>query len=406
MIRLTPGLTALMLAAISAIGPLATALYTPAFPTMARVFGVGADQIQLTLTAYMAGLAISQLLYGPLADRFGRRPMLLGGLGLFTLGSIACMLAESIPVLLVFRFLQAFGAASGMVLGRAVVRDTFSNVEATRVLALMGSILAVAPALGPIIGGVLLQFGWQAIFAALVLYGLLALVFVAMALPESLKPEQRQSLSPGMILGNYLSALRNRVFMGHVLAVSSMFAGHFAFVSSASFVLIDAYGVPATRFGLYYLVVIGAFILGNLISARVSGRVSIHSLIVTGAGLSILGGSLMSLLVFGGAEHPLQVVAPQLITGFGAGLLVAPCIAGALMPFPHMAGTASALLGFLQMGAAALSTALLGYLYDGTARPMALAIALCGVGTLTAYLLLVGRAGQPGAENEPLKSSG
>ncbi|MCP1366984.1 Bcr/CflA family efflux MFS transporter, partial [Halomonas sp. BBD48] len=238
MIKLTSPIAVVVLAAMVAMGPLATSMYLPAFPAMAETFGVGADRIQLTLSAYMIGLAVAQLLCGPLADRFGRKPLLLIGMALFCLGSVGCMFADSIAVLFGYRFLQAFGAASGMVLAQAMIRDTFAPVDAAKKLAYMASTTAVAPALAPVAGGALLvAFGWPSIFLALALYAALTLAVVGVGLPESLPRERRQTLHPRTVAGNYLAAISHRTFLAHALAVSLMFAGHYGFMSGAPFVL-------------------------------------------------------------------------------------------------------------------------------------------------------------------------
>lgn len=390
MIRHTaPGMV-LLLAAMTALGPLATSMYLPAFPAMTRAFGVGADQIQLTLSVYMIGLAVAQLVSGPLADRFGRKPLLLTGMALFALGSLGCMLAETITTLLAYRFLQAFGAAAGMVLSQAVVRDTFAPSDAARMLAYMGSTAALAPAVAPLVGGALLvQFGWPAIFAVLMAYAALTLAVVSVTLPESLPPERRQPLHPRVVLTNYRTVIGNRNFLGHALAVSLMFAGHYGFMSGAPFVLIELFGVPEAQFGWYFMFVVGAFITGSLAGARLLPRCGARRLVIAGSALLALAGALMVSLALLGAGSPAALIGPQLVYAIGAGLIMPQLIAGALMPFHHMAGTAAALLGFIQMGAAGVTSALVGRLYDGTALPMAAIITLAGAGALTVYLLLI-----------------
>ncbi|GAB2788831.1 multidrug effflux MFS transporter [Halomonas shantousis] len=402
MIRLTSPLAVLVLAAMVALGPLATSMYLPAFPAMAQAFGVGADQIQLTLSAYMIGLAVAQLVSGPLSDRFGRKPLLLTGMLLFALGSAGCMLAENIHVLIGFRFLQAFGAAGGMVLAQAVVRDTFAPTDAARTLAYMGSTTALAPAIAPIAGGALLvAFGWSSIFFALALYAALMLAVVSVGLPESLPLDRRQTLHPATVLRNYRSVAQSRIFLGHALAVSLMFAGHYGFMSGAPFVLIEIFGVAEANFGWYFLFVVAAFITGNLLGARLGTRVGGHRLIVFGASLLTLAGAVMVACLLARISSVAAIIAPQVVYAIGAGLMMPQLIAGALMPFHHMAGTAAALMGFIQMGAAAMTSGLVGRLYDGTAQPMALIIALSGASALAVYLLLIRKPIMGTAEAAP-----
>ncbi|MHB0774843.1 multidrug effflux MFS transporter [Halomonas sp. WWR20] len=407
MIKLTSPLAVFVLAAMVALGPLATSMYLPAFPAMARSFDVGADRIQLTLSAYMIGLAVAQLVSGPLSDRFGRKPLLLTGMALFCLGSVGCMLSDSIGMLIGFRFLQAFGAAGGMVLAQAVVRDTFAPINAAKTLAYMGSTTALAPAIAPIAGGALLVvFGWSSIFLALALYAALMLAVVGAGLPESLPLDRRQTLHPRSVLRNYRAVAQSRIFLGHALAVSLMFAGHYAFMSGAPFVLIDIFGVPESRFGWYFLLVVAAFITGNLLGARLGARFGGHRLIIFGASLLTLAGAVMVACLLAKSSSVVAVIAPQLVYAIGAGLMMPQLIAGALMPFHHMAGTAAALMGFLQMGGAAITSGLVGRLYDGTAQPMALIIALSGASALAVYLLLIRKPVMTSAEAEAAPDAG
>lgn len=389
MIKLTSPIAVVVLAAMVAMGPLATSMYLPAFPAMAEAFGVGADRIQLTLSAYMIGLAVTQLLCGPLADRFGRKPLLLAGMALFCLGSVGCMFSDSIQMLFGYRFFQAFGAASGMVLSQAMIRDTFEPINAAKKLAYMGSTTAVAPALAPVAGGALLvAFGWPSIFLALAIYAALTLAVVSIGLPESLPRDRRQPLHPRTVLGNYVLAISNRTFLAHALAVSLMFAGHYGFMSGAPFVLIELFGVPEAHFGWYFLFVVAAFITGNLLGARLTARVGGHRLILAGGSLLVLAGVLVVSLVASGTDAVAAVIGPQVIYAIGSGMMMPQLIAGALAPFQHMAGTAASTLGFIQMGSAAASSALVGRLYNGTALPMVLIIALAGAGALIIYLSL------------------
>lgn len=390
MISLTSPAAVFLLAAMVALGPLATSMYLPAFPAMAQAFDVGADKIQLTLSAYMIGLAVAQLVYGPLADRFGRRPVLLGGLTLFSLGSIGCMSAESINTLLGYRFAQAFGAAAGMVLAQAVVRDTFEPLDAARRLGYMASTTALAPALAPVAGGVLLvQFGWPSIFLVLTIIAALVLIAVGCLLPESLPRNRRQTLHPLTVLRNYAAVTKSCTFLGHGLAMSLMFAGHYGFISGAPFVLINIFGVPEHQFGWYFMFVVGAFIVSSLVGAKLGHHFGSRCLILAGGTLLASAGILMATLVLVGTGSAVAVIGPQVIYALGAGLMMPQLIAGALMPFQRMAGTAAATLGFSQMSAAAAASALVGKLHDGTALPMTLTIAFAGIGTIVIYLALI-----------------
>ncbi len=387
---LTSRYTVIFLAMIMALAPLASATYIPAFPQIGAALNASAADVQLTLSTYMLGMAIAQPLYGPLADRWGRKPLILLGTALFTLASLGCMLSPSIEWLIACRFLQAFGAAGGLVLSQAIVRDVFQPIQAARMLAYISGVQAMAPAVGPLLGGaILLGLGWRPIFALFLLLGVLIILTVLAQLHETLGLERRQPISPRVILGNYRKVLGNRTFLGHSLALSFMTGGFYSFMSGAPFVLIELRGIPAAQFGGYYLLTILGFIAGSFVTARLSMHLASQRMVMLGAMLLAGAGMTMLALELNGLRTLWTVLGPQILFTFGSGLLMAHLISGALLPFPGMAATAAAAMGFLQMSAGALTSALVGKAYDGSALPMALLVAGCGVGALLSYLLLV-----------------
>lgn len=388
MIQLTSPIAVVLFAAIMALAPLASVIYMPAFPAMARAFDVGADQVQLTLSTYMVGMAVAQPVYGPLADRFGRKPLIVTGIVLFILASIGCMLATDIDTIIVFRFIQAFGAASGLVLAQAMIRDTYKPIDAARMLAYAGGVQAIAPAAGSVLGGIILtQLGWRAIFAFLVAAALVVIFLVVTGLPETLRHDKRQSLNVRTILKNYRHALGSRMFLSHALALGLMMGGFYAFMAGSPFILIDLLGIPESAFGWYYLLIVVGFIFGSFLAARIGRRFGSHTLIVTGGTALVLGGGAMVMFELIDVHSVAAVLGPQILYSFGGGVMMAQLIAGALMPFPGMAGTAAASLGLIQMSCAASASALVGYIYNGTALPMATTIALAGTGALALYLV-------------------
>jgi DHA1 family bicyclomycin/chloramphenicol resistance-like MFS transporter len=389
-LKLRSPATVLLLAALTALGPLATDMYLPALPAIARGLNAGADQVQLTLSLYMAGFAISQLLCGPLSDHYGRKPILLAGFSIFTAASVLCALAPNIETLLLGRFLQSFGGAVGPVLGRAAVRDIYQPLEAGRILAYM----ATAMALAPIGGGLLLLFyGWDSIFLVLAAWGVMVIALLALALPEPLPATRRQPIRPGVILSNFRMLLGERRFIGYSLSNACAFAGLFAFLSGSSFVLIEFLGIPPTSYGFYFAVGVAGFMVGSLIGGHFSRRCGIDRLILAGAALTTLGGSLMAALAWAELYSVAAIVLPHAVFMAGVGILMPLTMAGALADFPQCAGAASSLFGFIQMTSAATVGALVGQLHDGTSRTMALAIGLAGTGALLSYLMLV-RSGE------------
>lgn len=390
MLRLTSPATIVVLAALTALGPLATDMYLPAMPAMADAMATGTEQVQLTLSLYMAGFALAQLFCGPISDRFGRRPVMIAGFLLFLVASLLCAFAPSIEWLLAGRFLQAFGGAAGPVLGRAAVRDIYGPIEAGRVLSYMASTMAMAPALAPVVGaGLLLFFGWQSVFLMLSLYAVIMLLILALLMPEPLPAERRQSIAPGVILANYRMLLTQRSFLGYTLVNASGFSGLFAFLSGSSFVLIEYMGLTPSQYGIGFILIVAGFFSGTLISGRYSHRLGRDRLLLLATLLCALAGTTMAVLALSGVHKPWAVVGPHVLFLFGFGIVMPQSMAGALAPNPQCAGSASSLFGFLQMTIAALSGALVGQFHDGTSRTMAVAIALGGILSLASYLGLI-----------------
>jgi DHA1 family bicyclomycin/chloramphenicol resistance-like MFS transporter len=375
-----------LLTALVALGPISTDLYLPSLPAIRAQFGVNEGLTQLTLSLFMAGFAVSQLAYGPLSDRFGRRPVLLGGLGLYIGASLACFLAPSIGVLIAARAVQAMGACAGPVLGRAMVRDLVGPERAAVLLSYIGMAMALAPAVGPMLGGYLqVAFGWRAAFAALMGVATLLALTVALALPETNRHRNARATQPRVLLATYRELMADPVYRGYVATLALTFAGLFSFISGAAFVLIEAVGLSPDAFGLSFATIVLGYILGNFLSSRYTRRFGHDRMIAGGLGCVLAGGLPMAALALAGVQTAAAVVAPMALFMIGAGLILPNALAGAVGPYPTKAGSASALLGFTQMGGAAVVGALVGHLHDGTARPMALAIAVSGLAALVAF---------------------
>lgn len=373
-----------LLTALVAFGPLSTDLYLPALPTLVSVFDSDIATVQLTLSVFLIGFAVSQLIYGPVSDRFGRRPVMIGGVALFVVASIACLFAETIGELIAARFFQALGACCGPVLGRAVVRDVHGREQAAKMLAYMAMAMALAPAIGPMIGGHLtVVFGWRASFAILLGFGVVVLAGVIFLLPETNAHPDRDALKPLRLAGNYARLLTDRGYVGHVLCVACVYSGIFAFLSGSAFVFIDRIGLSPAQYGMSFGVIVVGYMIGTFAAGRLTTRIGIRRLIVAGTGLAVLGGTTGAGLALADIVTVWAILAPVFVFMIGAGLSMPNAMAGALAPFPAMAGLASALLGFVQMGVGAGVGILVGHLHDGTARPMMVAICLLA---LAAYL--------------------
>jgi DHA1 family bicyclomycin/chloramphenicol resistance-like MFS transporter len=362
----SPWLLAL-LAALVALGPLSVDMYLPAMPRMMEGLGTDIEHMHLTLSTYLSGFALFHLVCGPLGDRYGRRPILMGGTALFVVASIGCSLATTVHDLLLFRFIQGIGACVGPTLARAVARDVFGPTRAARALSLIAMLMALAPAVAPLMGGfLLLWLPWPIVFIFLAFYGASMLVLIKRFLAESLP--QRQSLHPLVIARNFGQLVRNPVFILSTFASAFVYSGLMSYLSSSSFVYINMLGLPVQYFGFVFLTSVAGYMAGSALSARLTASQASEQTIRFGALLVVSATSAMWL---GSKLFPHSVLAlalPMVLYSTGMGLVLPNAMAVALSPFAHMAGTASALMGFIQMALSASATAFVGsYLKDSPA---------------------------------------
>lgn len=373
----------LILGALSAFAPLAIDFYLPGFPAMATAFATDEKHIQLTLAVYFGGLAIGQLIYGPLADRFGRRVPLLSGVTLFTLASFACAYAPSLEWLIGARFVQALGGCAGMVISRAVVSDKCDAVGSAKVYSQLMLVTGLAPILAPLAGGLMVGvWGWQSIFLVLSLFSVMAAIAVAVGLPETFPAHQpRQPLSGS--LRRYIDLLSDRVYLGYALTGGISIAGMFAYIAGSPFVFIKLYGVPAEHFGWLFGSNAAGFILVAQVNARLLAKRGPAFLLSRTVWLYMLA----ALTLLGVAALRTDALWPLLVPLFiciaSLGCILPNTSACAMNGQGARAGSASAMLGCIQFGVAAGAASLVGVLHDGTAMPMAMVISLCGVLAVT-----------------------
>jgi len=380
---------AALLTALVAFGPISTDLYLASLPDMARYFDTGAATVQLTLSVFLAAFAVAMPVYGPLSDRFGRRPVILAGTALYLAATVFCVLAPSIEALIAGRALQAMGACCGPVVARAVVRDVYPRDQAARVLSYMASAMALAPFAAPIAGGWFhTWFGWRANFVLLVLFGAVLLAAVWRLLDETNHHRDAAAFDPVVMLGNYRALLSDRTVLAYVLTVALCFGGMFTFISGSSFVLIDVLHLPASQFGFGFAAVIAGYIAGGLIAGRLTARVGLDRMVTIGCVGGAAAGLVMAGLAWAGVHTIAALVLPMSAYFFSAALVLPNSTAGAIAPHPRMAGTASALVGFVQMVGGALSGWLVAALFDGTPRPMATLVLVLGVATLLVFRLI------------------
>jgi len=371
----------ILLTALTALGPVSTDFYLPSLPSIATYFSVGEAQAQLTLSAFLVGFAATMLVFGPLSDRFGRKPVLMGGLVIFTLASIACALSTSIEQLIAARMVQAIGAGAGPVISRAIVRDKVGAAGASRVLSYLAAAMTLAPAVGPILGGYLQErFGWQSIFWAISFYGVVAIICAGLRLPESHLASNRTSHGPITMLRTYGMLLRHRRYIGFVMCQTFSYSGIFCFISGSSFVFINILGVAPDRFGWCFSVFVIGYLIGTVLSARLTHRLGIDRMVQLGAGTA-LAATIILLVIAVMTPSIIGLLLPLMVYMIGIGMVSPNSQAGAIGPFPAAAGAASSLLGFLQMSIAAGVGAILGHIEARTSVPMALAILLtvCGL---------------------------
>jgi DHA1 family bicyclomycin/chloramphenicol resistance-like MFS transporter len=383
----------LLLIAMTAIGPMALNILTPAVPGLAVTLAAEPAAVQLTLSLYLLGLAAAQLVMGPLSDRFGRRPVVLAGLTLAAVSSVAAIAATNLEALIVARTIQAVGASTGVVVGRAIIRDLYDRDRAAAMIGWVTTATVVAPMLAPMIGGFLdTAFGWQAIFAFVGLVSAATLIGAIYSLPET----QTVAMSGGIV--RFLAEARVLVstpqFCGYALCVAANSAIFFAFIGGAPHVVVTIMGLSSAVYGVWFAATSLGFMAGNFFAAQWSARVGIDRMIWWGTILSLIGLAVeVALVLATPGSGPAIIFVPQVFISFGSGLLMPNALAGAVSVRPQAAGTASGFTGFLQMGLGAAAAQLVSHLLEGatTALPMTLVMLGSGLACVAAFVGLVRR---------------
>jgi len=374
------------LALMTALGPLSMDLYLASLPDIERLMSATTADVQLTISIYLAGFAIAQIFYGPVSDRYGRRPVLLCALAIFVVAGSACAAATSIEMLIVGRFVQSLGGAGSQVIARAIVRDLYTGARAGRELSLIGAVMALAPIIGPIFGGALhMAFGWQSNFVFVVVAGLIIAVVVWKLLPETLREPVREPITLLSMFRGFGEFLADNRYLAYLGIITFSYAGLFAWISGSAFVLQRIYGLNPFEFGGAFGVSSAGYLAGTLIAAKLVMRSGIGPTIGVGVLAQAGGGLFMVLAVTLGWASSIWILLAIALYLFGLGFAGPQAMAGALTPFPERAGAASSLFGFVQQSWSAIVGVAVGHLLGSSAMPMAAAIAVMGLATLVIW---------------------
>ncbi len=382
----------LLLGALAACGPISIDMYLPSLPAITQAFQVSASAAQVTLTSFMIGFSLGMLLYGPLSDAYGRRPVLLGGVVLYVLASLACALAFSVGELVTVRFIQALGAGAASVLARAIVRDTHAPHQAAKVLSLLAIVTSCGPLLAPLIGGQLLLLGsWRLVFAVLTGYGLICCLAIIYRVRETWPLEKRAKSALRSSFNAYRHMLVDPVVWGHTLCGGMAFAGMFAYITATPFVYINYFQVAPQHYGFLFGLNILGIMGGNFINTRMVHRIGTIRMISSAATVGSVASLAVGLVCLTGWGGLAAVVATLFLVVSVVGLLAADCTTDMMQRYPNNAGAAAALFGSTQFALGALSSLAVGALQDvsGSPRAMGMVVVFCGVASYAARTVIV-----------------
>lgn len=380
----------MLLAATSALGPAAMQILLPALPVIKDTFQVSNDVAQLTLSLSMFAIALGTLVYGPLSDKYGRKPIMLIGLCVTLAGSIFCLLASTIETLIVGRFIQAFGGAVGLVLGRAIIRDVYGAREAARVIATLVMVMVVLPMLSPAVGGELMQrFGWQSVFVVIAGLSFIMFLLVIAKMPETLTNPAPFEGIQSMLL-TYARLFRSRAFCGYAFCVTFVSVVFFSFISAAPEIMVTVLDRPPTEYGYYFIMIPLGFMSGNYVARHFGRSLDLDKMIAYGASIAVLGIGLAIAIQLLGFHQPVALFAPIALAVFGNGITLPNAQAAAINEFPQYAGSASGLTGFLQMSFSAVAAQFVAVIFNGTVYPLLVLMLAAAVLSLVSFRLGVG----------------
>ncbi len=380
-----------VLSALMGFASISTDLYLPAMPAMGRDLGADTGSIELTVSGFLIGFSLGQLFWGPLGDRYGRRLPVAVGLLFFVIGSAGCAISNSAGEMICWRVVQAVGACAGVVLARAMVRDLYEGSRAAQMLSTLMTVMAIAPLLGPIVGGQILALsGWRTIFWVLVAVGLATLAAL-FTIPETLAEERRNREPIMSALAGYACLIRNRRLLGFAAAGGFFYAGIYAYIAGTPFAYIDYYRVAPELYGIIFALGIVGIMATNMLNSRLVARLGTTTMLKIGTSGAMMSGLATLAAGMTGWGGLWALAALLLLFVSWSGLIVANSIGGALQDFPARAGAVSALVGALHYGSGIAGSAAVSALADGTPRPLALVTALAGIGSFASLSLVAAR---------------
>jgi len=374
--------TIMTLIAVSTINPLAMNIYLPSLAGMVAAFGTTTSKVQMTMSLYLAAVAITQIFIGPLSDRYGRRPVIVWGMLIFVLGSIICIAAPTIEMMFFGRIIQAAGGCTGLILGRAIVRDLYDREQSASMIGYVTMGMTIGPMIGPALGGWLDQsYGWEGGFYLMLALGVVVFIGAWADLHETNYNRQSTGGIKGLVK-SYRALLGEPQFLAYACTAMFTSSVYFSYLGGAPFIAVDVLGMKPAEIGLYFMFVAAGYILGNWISGRFAARVGVIRMVIMGSFLPAMSVALVAVAIVAGYYHPLSLFLPMFFVGLGNGTCLPSAISGAVSVRPELAGAASAFSGSLQIGFGALTSTTVAWLlsenmFPGTVWPMVAVMFSC-----------------------------
>ncbi len=382
--------TFFVLSGLTVVGPLAFEGFLPALTDAANGLNTDTSTLLITISTMSAGIAIGQLIFGPLSDRLGRRPIVLGGMAVYVLSSLLSSLISTVDPLFALRFFQGLSIACSMVIFRSVVRDLYSVREGARMFSYLYTTLSIMPLVGPVAGGFMAEsYGWRSVFVMMAVFGGVVLLVLMIFFQESLTPENRRSMGPKILTTSFWEIIRDRTFASFLIVGMGTYGGLFAVLGGLAPVMINFMGEPPATFGLQFALVMAGHLAAAMVTGHLVRTYGIRKTMTLAVVISAIGGVAFLALALAEINTRVAILLPVTIFLVGFAFTIAPMTAGAMSNFQHMAGRAASLMGFIQQGTGAIVTYMLSVFFDGTQMPMVIALSGASFFSLACYFLFV-----------------